>query len=258
MNGDMPQPLTLIPLTGLPEVQRGDVVADLIALSLNAQALSVHAGDIIVIAQKIVSKAEGRLVQLVDVVPSAEAHRLAAITLKPPALVELVLRESTEVMRAKPNVLIVRHRIGLVMANAGIDQSNVPHDAGAVALLLPEDPDASAAALATDLSQRLGTPLGVIIADSFGRAWRTGTVNVAIGVAGLAALVDRRGELDRDGRALRVTEVAHADALAAAAGIVMGEGAESCPAVLVRGAPPFSAYGCAADLVRSRALDMFP
>jgi coenzyme F420-0:L-glutamate ligase/coenzyme F420-1:gamma-L-glutamate ligase len=255
----MPQPLSIFPLDHIPEIVAGDDLAQIVCDSLAAAGIALAAGDVLVVAQKIVSKAEARFVDLASVTPSAEAQRLAGITGKDAALVEVVLSESQAVMRAKPNVLIVRHRLGLVMANAGIDQSNVPHAEGEErVLLLPENPDASAAALREAIAARTGTGVGVIISDSFGRAWRNGVVNVAIGVAGLAALVDRRGEDDRHGRALKVTEVAHADALAAAAGVVMGEGAEGCPAVLIRGAPLFSASGAAADLIRPLDQDMFP
>jgi coenzyme F420-0:L-glutamate ligase/coenzyme F420-1:gamma-L-glutamate ligase len=190
----------------------------------------------LVVAQKIVSKAEGRLVDLATVVPGPRAQEFAAVTRKDARLVELILAESTEVLRAQPDVLIVRHRLGFVMANAGIDRSNVGI-AGRTerVLLLPLDPDASAAALRSALAEHYEIPLGLIVSDSFGRPWRKGVVNVALGAAGVPALSNRRGDADRAGRRLEVTEVAIGDALAAAAGRVMGEGDEGIPAVLVRG-----------------------
>ena len=170
----------------------------------------------LVIAQKIVSKAEGRLVDLRTVVAGARAKELAALTRKDPRLVELILSESAEVLRACPDALIVRHRLGFVMANAGIDRSNVPANAGGEqVLLLPRDPDASAEVLRTALAQRLGVGIGIVISDSFGRAWRKGVVNIALGAAGVPALLDLRGKVDRGGRPLQVTEVAIGDALAA-------------------------------------------
>jgi coenzyme F420-0:L-glutamate ligase/coenzyme F420-1:gamma-L-glutamate ligase len=193
-----------------------------------------------VVAQKAVSKAENRYVELNQVRVSPEAERLAAITRKDPRLVELVLSESVEVLRSKPEVLIVRHKLGYVMANAGIDRSNV--GSADRVLLLPVDPDGSAARLRADLKRLLGPEIGIVISDSFGRPWRKGVTNVALGAAGIPALIDRRGETDRNGRRLEVTEVAFADLVASAAGLVMGEGAEGVPAALVKGliwsAPP--------------------
>jgi coenzyme F420-0:L-glutamate ligase/coenzyme F420-1:gamma-L-glutamate ligase len=205
----------------------------------------------------VVSKAEGRYVELDSVTPGARALELAALTGKNARLVELVLAESTEVLRARPDVLIVRHRLGFVMANAGIDRSNLAPGAGERVLLLPLDPDASAQTLRASLAQRLGSACGLIISDSFGRPWRRGVVNVAIGAAGVPSLLNRRGEADRAGRRLEVTEVALADALAAAAGLLMGEAAESTPAVLVRGARLTGAEQPARELLRPLAEDLF-
>lgn len=226
--------IEIIPLTRIGEVVPGDDLSSLLFDALSAKGLSVAAGDILVVTQKIVSKAEGRFVALETITPGPEALRLAGITRKDPRLVELVLSESTAVLRAVPNVLIVRHRLGLVMANAGIDRSNIGPGQGERALLLPLNPDASA--------ERLREQLGcaVVISDSFGRPWRMGVVAVGIGSSGLPALHDRRGELDRDGRMLEVTQVAVADLLASAAALASGEGAEGVPAVLIRG---YSAYG---------------
>ena len=245
----------IIPLSGIGEVRPGDDLAALLAGAVATAGTRLGAGDILVVTQKIVSKAEHRFVALADVVPGEEALRLAEVTRKDPRLVELVLRESTAVLRAVPNVLIVRHRLGLVMANAGIDRSNIGSGTGSDdderALLLPIDPDASAAGIA----EALGCP--VVISDSFGRPWRLGVVAVGIGAAGLPAIDDRRGLLDRDGRALEVTQIAVADLLASAAALVMGEGGEGIPAVIVRGYSVAGAARPAAHLTRSLAEDLF-
>lgn len=246
-------------LPGIGEIQPGENLSQIIAQALKAALETLTAGDVLIVAQKIVSKSEGRFVELDSVFPSERAHELAKITLKDPRLIELVLSESTEVMRAKPHVLIVRHRLGYVMANAGIDQSNVADSQGRErALLLPTDPDASAAALREALAHRTGTEAGIIISDSFGRAWRQGVTNIALGSAGVPALIDRRGESDRQGRRLMVTQVAWGDAVAAAAGLVMGEAAEGTPVVLARGLS-FNAPSVAAqNLIRPLREDMFP
>lgn len=228
------QPLTLVPLSGLPEIHPGDDLAALLAEALAAQALQPRDGDAIVLCQKIVSKSEGRRVALDSVVPSARALDVAGRCGKDPALVELVLRESTEVVRCVPDVLIVRHRLGFVVANAGIDQSNVL-DGDRHALLLPLDPDESARSLREALRQRLGVRLAILINDSFGRAWREGVVGACIGCAGFNPLVDRRGESDRNGRILKMTQIAAGDELAAAASLIMGQADEGIPAVWVRG-----------------------
>ena len=235
-------PIQIIPLTGIGEVKPGDDLARLLADAADAEGLSLQPDDTLVVTQKIVSKAEGRFVLLDTIVPGPEALRLAAITRKDPRFVELVLSESTEVLRAVPNVLVVRHRLGLVMANAGIDRSNIGPGHGHRALLLPVDPDASA--------ERLRRELGcaIVISDSFGRPWRMGVVAVAIGASGLPALHDFRGKTDRDGRRLEVTQVAVADLLASAAAMATGEGAEGIPAALVRG------YSSAAEPCGAHAL----
>ncbi len=254
----MASALSILPLTGIGEIAVGDDLAVVLLDALARNGLVLAPGDILVVAQKIISKSEGRTRELADISPGADALRLADVTGKTPQLIQAVLDESAAVMRAKPNVLIVRHKLGLVMANAGIDQSNVPGCGGQErVLLLPLDPDASAAALCETLSQKAGVAPGIIISDSFGRAWRNGTVNVAIGAAGVVTLDDQRGMPDREGRALMVTTVATADALAAAAGVVMGEGAQGIPAVLIRGAGA-AGQGCAGDLIRPVAEDMFP
>jgi coenzyme F420-0:L-glutamate ligase/coenzyme F420-1:gamma-L-glutamate ligase len=241
--------LTLTALPGLPMVQAGDDLGAILAEGLACAGLSPQPGDVLAVAQKIVSKAEGRSVPLASVAPSAAARALAEETGKDPRLVELILSESVRVVRSRPNLIIVEHRLGFVMANAGIDQSNVGQEAHA--LLLPVEPDASAARLA----ERLG--MAVVITDSFGRAWRRGTVGVAIGAAGLPALLDLRGQPDLLGRELRVSITGFADEIAAAAGLVMGQGAEGQPAVLLRGLAWSAPAAPASALVRAGAEDLF-
>jgi coenzyme F420-0:L-glutamate ligase/coenzyme F420-1:gamma-L-glutamate ligase len=216
-------------------VRPGDVLTDLISTALESMGEQLRDGDIVCVAQKIVSKSEGRLVRLADVRPSPAALALAAETDKDPQLVELILSESDEVLRKKPGVLIVRHRLGYVMANAGVDQSNVDHAEGDQALLLPKDPDASAAALRGELKSRCGVDVGVVITDSANRPWRLGTTSIAIGAAGINVLDDRRGETDIYGRELKVTMLNNADALATAATMVLGETTEQIPVAIVRG-----------------------
>ena len=251
--------LNIKPVPGLPEVQPDDDLAGLIAEAMRRAGLGLQTGDVLVIAQKIVSKAEGRIVELATVEPRPEAVRLAAECDKDPRLVELVLRESTEVLRTVPGVIIVEHRLGLVLANAGIDQSNLrPGDDHGHALLLPEDPDASAAALREAFAAHFGVEeIGVIINDSVGRAWRLGTVGLAIGVAGMTALWDLRGDRDLFGRELQVSETGIADQVASAAQIVQGEGDEGVPVVLVRGLARLGPAQTARDLLRPRDQDLF-
>jgi coenzyme F420-0:L-glutamate ligase/coenzyme F420-1:gamma-L-glutamate ligase len=245
------------PVTGMGEVTPGDDLAAELASGLARAGLGLRAGDILVVTQKIVSKAEGRFVDLATVEPGAKARELAEKTGKDARLVELVLAESSDVVRAARGVLITRHHLGLVMANAGIDRSNIGPDGGERVLLLPRDPDASAAALATALEQRTGVRPAIVISDSFGRPWRHGVVCVAIGVAGLPALLDKRGERDRDGRVLEVTQIAVGDMIATAAGLATGEGAEGIPAALVRGYTLAEAERPATDLVRPVKEDLF-
>ena len=252
-----PQPrmgaVDLRALPGIPMVKPGDDLAALIGEGLARAGLELRAGDVIVVAQKIVSKAEGRTVDLASVTPSPRAVALAAEVQKDPRLVELILSESVRVVRSRPNVLIVEHRLGFVMANAGIDQSNVaPQDGVERALLLPVDPDGSAEALRAKLSAS-----AVVIIDSFGRAWRRGTVGIAIGAAGLPALLDLRGNPDLFGRILQVSISGFADEIAAAASLVMGQGDEAQPVVLVRGLTWAAPANPAAELVRPASDDMF-
>lgn len=250
--------LRLLALPGIPLVAQGDDIATLILDALAACGETLRDGDVLVIAQKIVSKAEGRVMRLAAVTPSARAIALAKETGKDPRLVELILGESDEVLRYRQDVIVVAHRLGFVMANAGIDQSNVgsePNDADA--LLLPRDPDGSCSALRGVLRQRTGADIGVVINDSHGRAWRNGTVGVALGVAGLPALVDLRGRHDLYDRALRITEVGLADELAAAASLLMGQSNEGRPIVLARGVPYARRDGSVRELLRSRENDLF-
>jgi len=241
----------LLAVPGLPLVKAGDDLASLLSKAMSGE-LAPRAGDVLVLAQKIVSKAEGRMVELSTVTPSPRAVELGAEVLKDPRLVELILSESVRVVRSRPNVLIVEHRLGLVMANAGIDQSNVaPQDGVERALLLPKDPDASAAALSAKLK------MPVLIIDSFGRAWRKGTTGIAIGAAGLPSIIDMRGQTDMFGRVLQVTMPAFGDELAAAASLVMGQADEAQPAVLVRGLTWTAPTLPASELIRASAEDLF-
>jgi coenzyme F420-0:L-glutamate ligase/coenzyme F420-1:gamma-L-glutamate ligase len=252
------QTVTFTALRGLPEIRAGHDLARVIVDAAALAEVKPCALDVLVVAQKVVSKAEGRTVDLRSVQPSARALEFAGKTGKDARLVEVILSESQEVMRAVPNVLIVRHRLGYVMANAGVDRSNVPNVAGEEnVLLLPADPDASAARLRQELMQQWQVPLAVIVSDSFGRAWRNGVVNVALGVAGLPALLDRRGERDRSGRVLDVTEVALADAIAAGAALVMGEADEGTPVVIARGVKWSAPETTAAALLRPKEKDLF-
>ncbi|HVM57891.1 MAG TPA: coenzyme F420-0:L-glutamate ligase [Gaiellaceae bacterium] len=245
----------ILPLGDIAEVAPGDDLADILARPL--AALTPRDGDVLAVTQKIVSKAEGRFVDLRDVTPGPKALELARAADKDPRLVELVLAESTEIVRVKPGILITRHRLGLVMANAGIDASNIGGGRADHVLLLPEDPDASAMRLREKLGARFGVQMGVVITDSFGRPWRNGVVNVAIGSAGFPALYDKRGLKDRDGRVLRVTQIAYGDLIASATGLVMGEAEEGIPAALVRGCTMPDMDIPARALVRNLDEDLF-
>jgi coenzyme F420-0:L-glutamate ligase/coenzyme F420-1:gamma-L-glutamate ligase len=251
-----PPALTLVGVAGLPMIEPGDDLVALIAGALAAQSTPLEDGDVVVITSKVVSKSEGRFVDLGTVTPSPRACRLAATTEKDPRLVELVLRESTGVSRARPGILIVRHRLGFTSSVAGIDHSNVGGGDDLV-LLLPVDPDASAARLRAGLEAASGRRLGVVLTDTHGRPFRRGNIGVAIGVAGLPALVDLRGEVDLFGRVLLATEVPLADMVAAAAGLIAGETVERLPVVLLRGLPLGGGDGRGADLVRSPAQDLY-
>lgn len=250
-------PLVLTPLEGLPLIKPGDDLAALLMAALGRQQIELRNGDVIVLAQKIVSKSEGRLRKLADVKVSAEAKKLAATTEKDPRVVQLILDESNEVLRARPNLLIVEHRLGFICANAGIDHSNVEGEEGEWVLLLPENPDASAREIRTHLEEASKTRIGVLIIDSHGRAWREGTEGVAIGLSGLPGVVDLRGRTDLAGRELKVTTVGAADELAAAASLVMGQAAEGCPAVHARGFPYPLRDGSLRELLRPKERDAF-
>jgi coenzyme F420-0:L-glutamate ligase/coenzyme F420-1:gamma-L-glutamate ligase len=237
------------------EVAPGTDLGVMLGRLLLALHVQIAFDDILVVSQKIVSKAEGRCVSWRDIIPGSLAKSLAERTGKDARVVELVLSEATEVVRAVPGVLIVRHKLGFTMANAGIDLSNSGGEEQAI--LLPVDPDLSAARIANAIAAELGTRPAVLISDSFGRPWRQGVTNVAIGLSGMPALIDCRGRPDRDGRPLEGTEVAIADAVAAAAGLLMGEAAEDVPAVLVSGLGRFSTTQSATALVRPAETDLF-
>lgn len=246
--------LELIALLDFPDVKESDFLPGVIHESLGENGIAPADDDVLVIAQKVVSKAEGQSRLLSDVVPSREARRIARQTEKDPRIVELILRESVSIVRQGGHVIITENRLGIVMANAGIDQSNV--EDGRV-LLLPRDPDASARAVREHLREQCGCDLGVVIADTIGRAWRNGVVGHAIGVAGISALLDLRGAVDRYGRELRVTEVAIADEIAAAGSLLMGQASEGKPVVLVRGFRNIGGDSSATALLRRRELDLF-
>jgi coenzyme F420-0:L-glutamate ligase / coenzyme F420-1:gamma-L-glutamate ligase len=250
--------LNLTAVHGIPDVQPGDDLAGFIIEALPTAVLPLQDGDILAIAQKVVSKAEGRLVRLTEITPTAYAVEVATKTEKDPRLVELILQESDEISRMRPGALIVRHRLGFTSANAGIDRSNVSQaDKDETVLLLPLDPDRSAERIRAVLQQTFGVQVGVVITDSHGRPFRIGTLGVAIGVAGIPALWDRRGEPDLYGYALKHTDVGVADEIAAAAGLLMGQAAEGVPVVLLRGLKLPKLDGKAADLIRPKDKDLY-
>ena len=250
--------LEILALEGVPDISEGDDLCRIVLDACRTSGLAPAPGDILVVAQKIVSKAEGRRVDLASVSPSPEAERLAAETEKDARVIELILSESEEVMRARPGLIVVRHRLGYVLANAGIDASNVEEGGDAHVLLLPRDPDRSAASLRAEIERRTGVAPGVIVGDSLGRAWRLGTTGTALGAAGVMALADLRGTPDMFGRPLMVSEVGLADQIASAAALAMGEAGERRPVVLVRGLAAASEDSRAADLIRPREFDLFP
>ncbi|HWQ03883.1 MAG TPA: coenzyme F420-0:L-glutamate ligase [Longilinea sp.] len=252
--------LSLIPIQNIPLIKPGDDLAGILIESLKDNNLQLIEGDILVLAQKIVSKAENRLVNITLVEPSQEARELAKKTDKDARVVELMLRESKAVLRYRPGTIICEHRLGFVCANAGIDHSNVQGLWGESedwVLLLPENPDQSAAQIRMRIGNATSVLPGVMIIDSHGRAWRMGTVGVSIGLAGLPGLVDLRGREDLFGFHLRITQVGAADELAAAASLVMGQASESIPAVLVRGFPYPLREGSIKELIRPKDLDLF-
>ncbi|WP_432289423.1 coenzyme F420-0:L-glutamate ligase (plasmid) [Aminobacter sp. BA135] len=249
--------LSLHAIPGLPLIAPGDDLAGLIEEALRKCGLGLMDDDIVVVAQKVVSKADGLYVELDSVEPSQRARDIAAQVGKDPRHVEVVLREAEEVVKVGPHVIVVAHKLGFVMANAGIDESNIEHANGSRVLLLPRDPDGSASVLKGRLDQMFGVSCGVVINDSFGRPWRNGVVGVAIGAAGMPALVDRVGAEDLFGRTLKVTEIAVADEIASAASLMMGQANEGLPVVLIRGYRPTAPTRPAASLIRSRERDMF-
>lgn len=249
--------MQLWPLKGIAEVVPGDDIATLISTALEDNQLQLEAGDIIAIAQKIVSKAEGRYRYLDEVEPEKRAKYLAGQCDKDPRLMQLIVDESSDVLRIRKGVIIVQHRLGYVHANAGIDKSNLPTSERERVLLLPENPDASSRAIRQKLEDRYQVPLGVLINDSAGRAWRNGTVGFAIGTAGFEPLNNLIGQLDRNGRRLEVSEVAVADELAAAASYMMGQADESYPVVLIRGANAKLGDYTSNSLIRDKQIDLF-
>jgi coenzyme F420-0:L-glutamate ligase/coenzyme F420-1:gamma-L-glutamate ligase len=250
--------VTVTGVPGLPLFQPGDDLAGAIADGLAAAGLRLLDGDVVVVAQKVVSKVEGRLVALAGVEPGASARQAAAKADKDPAVVQLIEQESSEIMRVAPGVVIARHRSGQVLANAGIDASNISHEGGDRVLLWPTDPDASARRLRQALEARFGVRLGVVISDSLGRAWRMGTTGTAIGVSGLKPIRDRRGEADLFGRTLIATVIGVADEIAAAASLVIGEATEGLPVAVVRGAAYVRDEAAGMDeMIRPLAQDLF-
>lgn len=255
--------LTITALTGMPSIAPGDDLAQALISALEQGGLAPRDHDILAVTQKIVSKAENRYVDLSTVEPSARAEELAEVVGKDARLVEVILSQALDVVRAKPGVLIVETPQGLIMANAGIDQSNLAADAGeTTVLLLPEDSDRSAKDLRDRLNAHFSCRMGIIITDSIGRPWRLGTIGFTIGCAGVPALIDQRGQSDLTGRLLETTETGFADAVAAAAVLVMGEAAEGRPAALVRGLGPLETHTSATStsaraLCRPKDEDLF-
>ncbi len=253
-------PLTLTPLQNIPLIRRDDDLADIVVNALEENGIAIEDNDILVFAQKIVSKSEGRAVNLVTVTPSQRAFELARQTEKDPRLVELILQESNEVLRTRVGAIVVEHKLGFVCANAGIDHSNVAgagDSAEEWVLLLPTEPDRSAEKMRSDIQSKTGKRIGILIIDSHGRAWRNGTVGIAIGLAGMPGLEDLRGKPDLFNFTLRITQVGAADELAAAASLVMGQAAEGTPVVHVRGFPYPLREGSLKELIRPKDQDLF-
>jgi len=253
-------PLTLTPIQNIPLIRRDDNLADIVLSALGQADISVQDEDILVFAQKIISKSEGRAVNLATIIPSQAAVALSRETDKDARVVELILQESNEVLRSRVGAIIVEHKLGFVCANAGIDHSNVAGAGDANeewVLLLPADPDGSARKLRDAIKSKTGRQVGILIIDSHGRAWRNGTVGVAIGIAGLPGLEDLRGNPDLFGYTLQVTQVGVADELAAAASLMMGQAAEGTPVVHVRGFPYALREGELKELIRPKEQDLF-
>ena len=252
--------LTLTPLQHIPLIRRDDNLADIVLKSLPKNNLQLQDNDILVFAQKIISKAEGRQVNLNSVVPSARANKIAEEIEKDARLIELILNESNEVLRTRPGTIVVEHKLGFVCANAGIDHSNVAGDGSSDeewVLLLPENPDRSAGNLRTILEKETGKHIGILIIDSHGRAWRNGTAGTTIGLSGIPGLIDRRGDQDLFGYVLKNTVIGVADELAAAASLMMGQTNEGTPIVHARGFPYPLQEGSLKDIVREKKTDLF-
>jgi coenzyme F420-0:L-glutamate ligase / coenzyme F420-1:gamma-L-glutamate ligase len=246
--------IDLIPIHGLPIIKPGDDLAAMLAEAL--RPLEPRENDILIVTSKIVSKAEGRFVNLRDITPSARAVELAQVTRKDPRLVELILRESVSVSRTAPGVLITQHQLGFVSANAAIDHSNVSTDLDIV-LLMPANPDHTAGQLRMCLSETFGVHLAVVIVDSHGRPHRLGTVGVAVGVSGMPGVEDWRGRPDLFGYELQHTDIGLADMVASAATLLLGQAAEGIPAVLVRGVAYTRHDGTAAEIIRPPQLNLY-
>jgi len=256
---DKPKTLKLVGLRHIPRIKEGSNLSLLILKSARRQLFPIKNNDIVVITQKIISKSEGRLIDLRHVNPSTEAQRIATITDKNPQLVQLILDESEEILRMRKGLIIVRHKLGFVCANAGIDHSNtIQGDKECnFVLLLPEDPDKSAQKIRDGIEKTIHKQVGVLIIDSHGRAWRNGTIGTTIGAAGVPGIVDLRGKQDLFGYTLKATQVAAADELAAAASLLMGQADEAIPCVIARGFPyPLREFKIS-EMIRSVENDLF-
>lgn len=252
--------MEFIAIPGMPLIKNGDDIAKIIIDSCKQHKIKTIDNDVFVIAQKIVSKSEGRYKSLESVTPGIKAFLYASITGKDPRLVQLILEESARVVRARKGTLIVKHKIGFVCANAGIDHSNVPPNDGKTEnnyLLLPVNPDDSAKTIQKTLESYYGKKFGVLIIDSHGRAWRYGTIGMSIGLAGVPGLVDLRGREDLFGYKLRITTIGASDELAAGASLLMGQANEGCPCVIARGFPYELRESSIKELIRSKKKDLF-
>jgi len=246
--------IQLIGLTNIPEIKPGDKLANIVLSSLYQQHISLDAGDILIVAQKIVSKAEGRLVNLQQITPSEKAIVLAQKTGHQPAHMEIILREAAEVLRYETGVVITRTHHGFICANSGVDASNVPGES--TVCLLPIDPDLSANSLREDIAHHTGFNIPIIICDTFGRPWRQGAINIAIGLSGINPMKDYRGKLDSEHIPLKSTQIAIADELACAAELVMNK-LDRVPAVIARGYPIVDNRGSVKNMLRNREDDLF-
>ncbi|TET36791.1 MAG: coenzyme F420-0:L-glutamate ligase [Anaerolineales bacterium] len=252
------QQLTFTGLPNIPLIRPGDDLVAITLAGLSVAGVTLDDGDVLVVGQKIISKAEGRFVDLNQIHPSPEADALADETGKDPRMVELILRESVEILRKREGLIIVEHKLGFVCANAGIDRSNVKNEEGGEwVLLLPEDPEMSARELRDGLQMASEVEIGVLINDSHGRAWRMGTVGVCIGVAGFPAVVDLRGQKDLFGYTLQSTVIGLADEIAAGASALMGQAQEKLPMIHARGLPYPLREGSLAEILREKELDLF-